>query len=133
MEFGQGNLGLLPFPLRLAHVGSRPLRECRGLALLPLSCGLGVDIESVECVGRQVAVNAPSEELSTARGKGGGQTGVWKPLHVGQYNGRVWPPALNNVDQINAVIELQVCQEPFPELVDQVAEAEASPAEVPSV
>lgn len=131
MKIGQGHpLGLA---FRLGALRARPKREVGCLTLFPLTRGLGIDIEGVVDVGHQITVDAPTKELPTALRERGSHGGIGKPLHIGENDCGVRPPAVDNVDQINVEVELQIGQEPFPELVNQLAEAEASPTAAPLV
>lgn len=75
-----------------------------------------------------MAVLAPAEELPSACGECDGEGGVGEPPHEEKDEGGGGALARDDVGEVNAVVQPQVWVEALPVVVDQAAEAEASPS-----
>jgi hypothetical protein len=65
--------------------------------------------------------------LTAARRQSDSEGGVGKPLHKQKDERRRGPPALNYVGEIDAEVKEEIRVQPFPVVVNQPCEAEASP------
>lgn len=74
-----------------------------------------------------MSVLAPAEVLSAARREGDSQRGVGQPLHEKEDESGRGSAACDYLGEVNAVVEAQVGIQALAVVVDQAAEAEASP------
>lgn len=106
---------------------TRPRVKLRCLALLVLTGHHRVRVYGVEQVSAKVAVCAPAKVLATTHRQSDGQAVVGKPLNERQDERRRRPSTLYHFSQIDSVVIEQVGVDAFAVLVNQAAEAEASP------
>ena len=75
-----------------------------------------------------MTIDAPLKRVLSSVGESRCHGVVWEPLHECEDQGRGWTLPLYHLRQIDVVIEEEVRVKALSVLVDQTAEAEASPA-----